>query len=408
MEEGQSRRRVLSRRRFLQGAVAAAGAAAAASVLPTLSAEAWSGGDWLRRWTLPSDAYRAVLSYQAQQAHFYRARCVPGDTTSLYLEAAGPPAEQPNAFVWPFSQAAAATLDLLGLPPGYGDYRAAVHDRLYLGLPRYWDGASYAPCAGPGHANAGVWYDDNAWVGLDLVRAYRLTGDHLALQRAIEVFDFITTGWHVDNNEHAPGGLYWVHGTTNRHRNTCSNGPSAELSLRLYQITGEASYLAWGKKLYAWVNETLRAKDGLYWDHIDVDGSIDRSVHSYNQGTMAGAGALLHQITGDPTYLERAKETAAAALTYHARDGFLGQPPAFVAIFFRNLLHLATVDDTHLLATLRAMHKYADDCWLTRRNADGLFPYPPEAAVAQLLHQAGMIQIYACLAWEPARYDLLV
>ena len=52
------------------------------------------------------------------------------------------------------------------------------------------------------------YYDDNVWLGIELMRTWQLTGDPLALARANEIFDFLITGW--DTEGPAPGGIFWV------------------------------------------------------------------------------------------------------------------------------------------------------------------------------------------------------
>jgi hypothetical protein len=123
---------------------------------------------------------------------------------------------------------------------------------------------------------------------------------------------------------------------------------------------------------------------------------------------MIGAGVLLYQITRDPAYLQAAKVTAAAALDRYGALDYQNQPPAFNAIFFRNLLLLSTADATYLPETLQAMQRYADHAWLNNRSPANLFAFPAGSGTTRLLDQAGMVQIFACLDWDPAKYDLLV
>src|SRR5919199_6057470 len=77
------------------------------------------------------DRDRAVLSYQALQRYFYL------PATKLYRETYPPDESTPFAYLWPFSQAMAGTLDLAGLPELGTDYQRDGQDRL-LGLGSYW------------------------------------------------------------------------------------------------------------------------------------------------------------------------------------------------------------------------------------------------------------------------------
>lgn len=398
---------MMTRRRFLR---LAAAAACAAAFLPRINLVKNPAEG-----SLDSNTDRAFAAHQALQSYLYRPSQVPGDRSSLYLEQIPHSRIRLSAYlrtmvgtasVWPFSQAIAGTLDLLGLSPAYGRY---AQDQIERGLSRYWDGTAYrSGVLLPPLPRALRFYDDNAWIGLNLVRYHRMTGDEAALARARQVFAYITTGWHEDPSHRAPGGIYWVESFHNRDRNTCSNGPSAELGLRLYQMTGQQSYLDWALKMYDWVNSTLMGPTGLYWDRLDLDGNVEMSQWSYNQGTMIGAGALLYSITRDPKYLTLAQQTADAALSQYGTDGYWDNLPAFNAIFFRSLLLLGTVDASYIAPAVLAMQQYADDAWLNNRSPANLFSFPAGQTRTRLLDQAAMVAIYACLDCDPANYDLLV
>jgi hypothetical protein len=365
-----------------------------------------------------SSAQRALAAYEAQEAFLSRSGFLRlFDPESRNLE------EVPNAkqglyaylwsrlhdsSLWSYSQAIAATQVMMGLPLVGSDWAEVLPAQIDGGLATYWDATAYRPYLRLWqNARAARFYDDNAWVGLNLVRAYRMTGDRQALAQAEALFEYITTGWDQDPAHPAPGGIFWAQSSSNRDRNTCSNAPAAELGLRLYQLTGDKTYLSWATRMYEWVRGTLLDADGLYWDRIDLHGNIERTKWSYNQGTMMGAGVLLYKITGNAVYLEAAKTTAAAALDYYRASGYW-QPPAFNAIFFRNLLLLSTVDATYLPATRQAMQRYADHAWQNNRSSANLFSFPARSGTTRLLDQAGMVQILACLGWDPAKYDLLV
>ncbi len=125
---------------------------------------------------LPVNAERAQLAFEAMQKTYYI------DGSGLYQG-------EPFSFLWPFSQALAATMSVANIPSLKSVFAHEVYARL-VGLKSYLDlnnsGApegtytstlaaydgTVAPPAGPGGAK---YYDDNAWVGIELARMYELT-----------------------------------------------------------------------------------------------------------------------------------------------------------------------------------------------------------------------------------------
>jgi predicted alpha-1,6-mannanase (GH76 family) len=168
--------------------------------------------------------------------------------------------------------------------------------------------------------------------------------------------------------------------------------------------------------MYAWVNATLDAgRDagqpgtGLFWDKLRGDGTIDRTLWTYNQGSMVGANVLLARRPGaeeGARHLKRAEAIATKALE-HYTDGLQRQPAAFNAILFRNLLQLhAATADTGLRTRIRAtMESYADTAWTAYRDRRDRFRF--SGGGVTLLDQSAMVQIYALLAWEPEDYARL-
>lgn len=342
---------------------------------------------------------RAISGYEALQASFY----VPD--VQLYRETA--PTYQGNSYSyhWPFSRAVAATIGLAGIPEIGDDVSDDLQER-FGGGERYWD-AGHAP---PGYAsyvvpplgNGGdLFYDDDAWTGLNLVKMYRLTNDIAMLDRARQVFDVLVTGWDDDPSHPAPGGVFWVDAGWNRDRNVVSTGTAAQLGLHLYELTGEQRYLDWALRMYDWVNINLLAPNGLFWDHIDLAGTIDTTQWSYNQGTMIGTNVLLARVSGDQSYLDRAVAIADAAIAFYGEeDRLFNQPPEFNAIYFENLLLLFSVHpDSDYLSSARA---YADRVWETHRDAaTGLFTF---SNPVKLQEHASIVHIFAILAWAPEDY----
>jgi hypothetical protein len=355
-----------------------------------------------------SNLARAIQSYNALQKYFYLQ-----DASSLYLEqypqATG---DNPYSYEWPFSQAYIATLDLSTVPGDGGrNYANDVKDR-EIGQERYWNttGATglpgYDSYVRPPYANGGdKFYDDNEWAALAKVQQYLTTGDKSSLERAKQIFALVVSGWDTNTTHADAGGVFWTQASWSTDRNTVSNMPGAELGLRLYQITGDHSYFDWAKRMYDWTNKYLQAPDGLYWDHLDLQGNIEKTEWSYNQGVPVGVNVLLYKVTGDQSYLREAERVADAALAYYGTTAIYQQPAFFNSIFFKNLLLLQSAD--HNLTYERALQSYADTVWNTNRDAQtGLFHFSGSTET-QLLEQAAMTQIYSVLSWNPSEYHNL-
>lgn len=354
---------------------------------------------------------RATVAYEALQEYFYR------EDVPLYLERyPRQEGDTPYSYAWPFSQAMAATVDLFALTGGGDDsrYRDDVQARLD-GLTRYWnpneDPKGYDSYVRPPLGDGGeIYYDDNEWIGLELINLYRMTGDEHALTRARQVFDLVVYGWDDDPSHPKPGGVFWTQGS-NQDRNTVSNAPGALLGLRLYRLSDDpeerAYYLDWSTRMYEWVDQHLRAPNGLYWDHVNIDGTVTKWIFTYNQGTMIGVNVLLYEISGEEQHLEEAERIADRALAYFGQDDRLYEEDmAFTAIFFRNLRRLQAANGDARLS--RVVREYADEIWkrdlnpetnLVRRNGDG---------TTSLLQQAALVQINALLPMllDPPRTDV--
>jgi hypothetical protein len=354
-----------------------------------------------------SPADRAATSYQALQRYL-----AVGDGSALYHERypvrAG---DNPYSYEWPFSQVHGATLDLTGLPGRRFDRDLAARA---VGQERYWNAAG-GTTGLPGYASYAVapfggggdfFYDDNEWVGLFDIQRYLMYGDRFALARAKQIFELVRSGWDTDTSHAAAGGVFWTQATWSSDRNTVSNMPGAELGLRLFQITRQPTYLDWSRRMYDWTNRYLLSPDGLYWDHLDLTGTIEKTFWSYNQGVPVGVDVLLYQATHNRVYLQRAQRIATAAYAYYVTQGRLdAQPPYFNSIFFKNLLLLESVTGGHRYRD--AMSAYADRMWTSHRDATtGLFTFNADGTT-EAIQQAAMIQIYAVLAWSPAQYPVL-
>jgi hypothetical protein len=364
---------------------------------------------------------RALLAYEAMQQNFY----IPG--TGLYEG-------EPYSYLWPFSQALAATVSVSNIPgqaaTAASTYSRELNVRLF-GLQKYWgtadqpvageqpeeeetgEGSEPAEAAGiappalpsfngnvvpPGGAS---YYDDNEWVGIELMRLYEQRHEAALLEKAEQIMQFVMAGWSTNPKLACPGGVPFSDAPSNTERNTVTDGPAAELGVQLYRVTNNAAYLQFAETAYEWVRTCLRTPSELYYDHIRLHGVIDKTEWSYNQGSMMGAGVLLYQVTGNGAYLYEARQTAKAALSYFTTARLLSENPFFVSVYFRNLMYLDSV--THDPPGSTLAQNYINSVWVHQRLTDNLFAFgsPP---TTQLLDQAAVAQIYALLSTSPNTY----
>jgi hypothetical protein len=284
---------------------------------------------------------RAAGAWATLEASFLR----PGrDGAVEVLDAPG----AGRAPLWPASQVLAAAFDArpddasvaLGIMRGLGPYRRGD---AYAERPR----------------RRRRYFDDNGWVGLELVRLYERTGDPGLLRDARHVFAFVASGQDPD------GGVRWVEGRRTRH--ACSTAPAAELALRLHLAAPEDGLVAFARRAMQWLHRTLRLDSGLIADHEDR-GTVDPTVWSYNQGSALGARALLHRIEGTPRDLDEAMELAQVSLDRFRDDTLWSHPPVFNAIWFRNLMDLDAIAPVPGLWP--ALDAYLDRVWTEARDPD--------------------------------------
>lgn len=334
-----------------------------------------------------------------------------------------------RAHLWPFVRAMVASIDLAGVPAKLvSEFDAtATIARRQAALERYWDPAGpvpgYASDVGRRWWGGDRYHDDNAWVGLALVALERQRPGEGGLRRTAQLWRLAQSGWDRRGDVPSPGGVFWVEqgrgiGRRNHDRNTVSTGPNAQLALHLAELAPGSIDAAGDPspaRMIDWVRDALR-DDGLYWDKIRGDGSIDRTVWSYNQGNMIGAYVLMHRAAlrdgdapGARAHLARARITAERSLRHYSSEALDAQPAAFNAIYFRNLLVLDdAAGERSLSAAVRAaMARYAEDAWTRWRDERDIFHLPHADGRVTLLDQSAMVQILALLAWPRERYRLI-
>jgi hypothetical protein len=345
---------------------------------------------------------RALAAFEAMQAHYY----IGG--SGLYQG-------EPFSYLWPFTQALAATVSVANIPnlgmslsrelaarlTGLNSYldtdNSGASEGVYTSTLAAFDG-TVAPPAGPGGTK---YYDDNDWVGIELVRMYQLTHQTSLLGSAEGIMAFEMAGWQERPGLACEGGIPFSNAYDNGERNTVTTAPAAELGTLLYRYTNNVAYLQFAEKAYEWVRRCLQQPVNLYADHIGDRGVVETRLWSYNQGSMIGAGTLLYQATGNSAYLYQARQTANAALQYFTNEKLGAEIPFFVSIYFRNLLYLDSV--THDPPGAAIAQNYVNYAWQYLRLSNNLFVFgaPPSA---QLLVQAAIVQIYALLSTPASTY----
>jgi len=292
-----------------------------------------------------------------------------------------------GAAVWPVSQVLGAALAVDRLEPGTGRL-----DGLFETLERYRVGDAYAPYPG----DRDLYYDDNAWIGLDLAQWHLQGGAPASLPSARRVLGVLAEG------EAPGGGVRWKRGPGSS-LNTCSTGPAVELALRVHLLTGDVDALEFARRNDAFLHSVLRRDDGLFADHVERDGRVDATVWTYNQGTPVGADVLWWRATEERSYLDRARATAIAALDAFSADGLWGQPAAFNGVFGRNVLALGAVEP--MPGLLDVLDGYLDRAWTEARDertglllGGGIGLYDGGGTI----DHAALVQLYALRAWEPA------
>lgn len=242
------------------------------------------------------------------------------------------------------------------------------------------------------------YYDDNQWIGITALDAFKRTKNKDYLDLGQSMYDFMMTAYDNVLN----GGLYWKEPSKSS-KHTCSNGPGVLVALQLYQATKNKNYLDTAILIYNWTNLKLQAPSGLFWDNIKTkDGSVDKMILSYNTGTMLQSNIYLYECTKDVRYLKTANTIADSSLTYFYGNGKFRDGYWFNAVLLRAYQHLLKYNkDTKYILGFK---KCLDHSLQNEKNEKGLFK--GRDGVYNLVEQGGMLEILARFAWMESRYDL--
>lgn len=315
------------------------------------------------------------------------------------------------SYLWPYTEVVAGLGALVAVDPRNSVLQKELV-RSTSGFQAYW-----ATEPGPPSYDSGVvqfgggtkFYDDNEWVGMDYVSAYHDLHNPVYLAKAETVFRFVQSGW----SNTLGGGIYWEQGASVK--NTCSNGPGAVLAMQLYAITHRPSYMAWAKKILAWTKSKLyNPVTGLYWDHINSDGSVNTDMWSYNTGSVIQANVLLFDATHQKAYLHTALTLASASLNFFGRWNaqahvrVFPDTPWFNVILLRSYMALYRADPKAGAQYVRAMRNSINYAWVHDRNKKGLFGddwsgQTQQSNTPSLLTQSAMVEAYSLLATLPEK-----
>lgn len=245
------------------------------------------------------------------------------------------------------------------------------------------------------------YYDDNAWIVLGLVEAAEITRDPKYREQAEKTFRYVMSG----EDDKLGGGIYWRE-SDRASKNTCVNAPAVVSALRLYQVTRKRDYLETARRLYDWTNKTLQDADGLFFDNIRLDGTVEKTKWSYNTALMIRANVLFYSVTKEERYRKEAQRIAQAAegRWIHPETGAFTDEAHFAHLLSEAFLDLYALDrDARRLEKVqRGLDTLHNSC----RDPDGRYgkrwdtPEPKRLPTFRLIDQASAARAF----WVAARY----
>lgn len=285
---------------------------------------------------------QATGLYKAVLDNFYKR------DSGILLEYAPPEAEDRDS-CFLFSYFATTGMMYQACKAGIGD--KALYRKLVAGFAHYRSAPFGDNCVkyhsergdAPGAGHGPCFFDDNIWVARNFLFAHEIFGDAAYLAEAVRVVNYTHTAWDEEL-----GGLVWnengltENGTEQElERGLSANACSILVNALLYRLTGEAGYLRWAEKFYAFCKTVQDPDSGLYYNGIHTllrdgrrqAGAVNKDLYAYNPGSMILADLVLHEITGDAAYYEDAElavRAAHAALLHPGKNGRPGHYRDFV------------------------------------------------------------------------------
>jgi hypothetical protein len=258
------------------------------------------------------------------------------------------------------------------------------HTRRHIGG---FDPSSREPTGPRAHA----FYDDNGWLGLAFLEAYKTTHVRRYLTYADDAFQFLAqTGWADGKG----GGVWWDTGHASRSSESIASGTA--LAALLYQTTGNKSYLRTAQQYISWADaHILDATNGLYMR--DVDSPI---LMGYVQSPMMVGFESLCATTKNDHLCDRAEQLGTAALKQFT--GTLHHGPQYDAVYLHWMLDVYAQDhnprwyELALDNAQRALANAKTNQGLYLRAWDG--GRAPDAPTDSLKIDAATVSVFAWLA----------
>jgi rhamnogalacturonyl hydrolase YesR len=264
----------------------------------------------------------------------------------------------------------------------------------------YWHRHGPVPGFNASRGTSGApdrYYDDNAWLVLGLLDAYRLFGEPEYERAARDAMRFVLSGYDAS----AGGGLFW-HEQARHGKHAASTAPAAVAALAL-------GMPVWTRRLYSWLRSTLRdPADGLYWDNVDVrTGRVETTKWSYNSALVLRCELDLAAYYDARVYRDRAVALADACVRrwFDPAAGILRDDAAFAHLLAEALLQTAAA--TGIRRYREVVTVSLDTLWTRVRRPDGTYPKhwdprPPErdgsGPPGELLWVASAARAYAFAA----------
>ena len=210
----------------------------------------------------------------------------------------------------------------------------------------YWNKYlnGYDPYPGDDYPAAQAWFDDNGWLGLAFVDAYRATGERRWLADAQRALDFIAAnGWSGGGRGN---GMWW----NTQHQQHSGEALAADslLAVMLYDATRRVSDLRDAQTWVDWANANDIGFSGLY----DSEGP-GSSVIDYVEAPLIYGQYLLCQDLHQEGYCARAAAQS-SALT-HIYGTAYNLAPLYDSIFFQWMMaYDQATGDRHWIGVAQA------------------------------------------------------